>query len=85
MKVLVLFTGGTIGCLANDGWLGVNDAAKHVLLQPFLNRADVEFVTLSPYSILSENLSCNELNFLQQTLAEQLQKNYDGIIVFCII
>ncbi|MBR2407304.1 MAG: asparaginase [Clostridia bacterium] len=83
MKILVVFTGGTIGTCVKDGWLGVDDAARYVLLNQYRRKhKDVTFVTCSPYSVLSENLSFTELNLLQNELREQLSKEqYDGVII----
>lgn len=82
MKILVLFTGGTIGSRANKDWVSVDSAANYILLKHFEQyQKEVEFVTASPYSILSENLSAGALNLLQAELTRQLAKDYDGIIV----
>ncbi len=82
VKILVLFTGGTIGSRANKDWVSVDSAANYILLKHFEQyQKEVEFVTASPYSILSENLSAGALNLLQAELTRQLAKDYDGIIV----
>lgn len=82
MKILVLFTGGTIGSRANRDWVSVDSAANYILLEHFKHyQNEIEFVTASPYSILSENLSAKALNLLQAELAVRLEADYDGIIV----
>lgn len=82
MKILVIFTGGTIGSSVSDGWIAPSDDMKYLLLSEFRKKsdADVEFKTITPYTILSENLSAENLNMLIKTVRENM-KGYDGIIV----
>ena len=82
MNILVIFTGGTIGCKAKRGFLSTDGSTRYALLSGFdAEKAGVEFSVSKPYSVLSENLSANELNMLQQELKENLGKGYDGIII----
>lgn len=81
MKILVIFTGGTIGTTIKDGWADIDNNAKYVLLDSYDNKHEVEFVTTSPYSTLSENLSAKHLNLLQKEIGDNLTKDFDGIIV----
>ena len=62
MKILIIFTGGTIGTSTKDGWTDIEASTKYVLLDSYNNKDNIEFVTASPYSTLSENLSANHLN-----------------------
>ena len=80
MKILVIFTGGTIGSLLKDGWISTDATANYMLLERYNNGEDV-FDTVRPYSILSENLSASQLNCLQEEIAKNLNSDYDGIIV----
>ena len=83
MKILVIFTGGTIGSVLNDGWIAPDKQTKRELIRHYeeTHGDSVEFVTSEPYSILSENLTANELNVLVKTVYESANKDYDGIIV----
>ena len=81
MKIAVIFTGGTIGSCVKGDFIGVDDKMKYALLKNYDNDNGIIFETSSPYSILSENLSANELNLLQKEIDEKLAKNFDGIIV----
>lgn len=81
MKILVIFTGGTIGTSIKNGWADIDNNAKYVLLDSYNNKHKIEFVTASPYSTLSENLSAKHLNFLQKEIGDNLTKDFDGIIV----
>ena len=83
MKILVIFTGGTIGSLLSNGWISPDGQTKRELIRRYEeeNGKSVEFVTVAPYSILSENLSANELNILVKTVCGSIDGGYDGIIV----
>ena len=83
MKILVIFTGGTIGSVVGDKWISVSADTKYKLIEDYKknNPADIDFDTDSPYYILSENLSAKELTLLYSCIKENLLKNYDGIIV----
>ena len=83
MKILVIFTGGTIGSVIDDNWISVNDSVKYKLIDGYKqkNQDEIEFVTVSPYYILSENLSAKELTLLYNCINENLELDYDGIIV----
>ncbi len=81
MKILVIFTGGTIGTSIKDGWADIDANTKYVLLDSYDNKDKIEFVTSSPYSTLSENLSAKHLNMLQKEIGDNLKKDFDGIIV----
>ena len=53
MKILVIFTGGTIGSTVNENWISLNDNTKYTLIENYKKiDSSVEFDVLSPYSIL---------------------------------
>lgn len=81
MKISVIFTGGTIGSSIKKGWADVDSATHYALLKSYEDNKEIEFVTSSPFSMLSENLSADELNLLQKEIENNLGKGYDGIIV----
>ena len=84
MKILVIFTGGTIGSVVKDDWILNDEKTNFVLLNNYrdiTNDALTEFDVCTPYNILSENLSARELNLLGSCLEEKLKLSYDGIIV----
>ena len=82
MKILVIFTGGTIGSAVSDGWISPSADMKYLLLEKYreITGDDTEFSTLNPYTILSENLSSENLNSLIETVSSNIDF-YDGIIV----
>ncbi len=83
MKILVIFTGGTIGSTLSDGWISPDADKKYQLIAKFreVSSSQAEFDSLTPYTILSENLSSRELNLLIDCVRENLSRDYDGIIV----
>ncbi len=82
MKILVVFTGGTIGSTVSDGWIAPTDEMKYLLIKKYreITGDDTEFATLNPYTILSENLSSEHLNILTDAVVSNIAL-YDGIIV----
>ncbi len=82
MNILVIFTGGTIGTIEKKGYLSTDESTRYTLLNNYRNIGeDITFTTSSPYTILSENLSSNEINLLQKEISAKLAGGYDGIIV----
>lgn len=83
MKILVIFTGGTIGSKMQDGWISPNGETKSLLINTYKQNSndDIQFETITPYEILSENLSATHLTNLINCLFDNIQSGYDGIIV----
>lgn len=83
MKILVIFTGGTIGSRLQSGWISPDRATKYALVENYQKECgeDVEFICTEPYFVLSENLSAKEINTLIYCVCDNLSKDYDGIIV----
>lgn len=81
-KILVIFTGGTIACVEKGGTLDTDETQKFKVLKDYvaLFGDKVNFECVSPYTILSENLSAKNLMSLKQTVLKNLE-NYDGIII----
>ena len=83
MKILVIFTGGTIGSSEGRKWISLDKSTSFTLLENYKkeNGLDVDFEVETPYSILSENLSSEELTSLCKLVGERAKGEYDGIIV----
>ncbi len=83
MKILVIFTGGTIGSVSGRKWISLDDSTNYTLIENYKKDGDdgVKFDVVSPYSILSENLSAEEITLLCEEVRKGVKKNYDGIIV----
>ena len=82
MKILVVFTGGTIGSAVSDGWIAPSDDMKYLLISKFREKTgdNIHFDAISPYTVLSENLSSEHLNKLAQCVRDNIN-GYDGVIV----
>lgn len=83
MKILVVFTGGTIGSRVQNGWIAPDRNTKYSLVENYKKECgdDVEFVCTEPYFVLSENLSAKEINTLIGCVCDNINKDYDGIII----
>ena len=82
MKILVIFTGGTIGSAVEDGFIAPGEN-KYRLIDMYRAKYgdDVIFETDNPFTILSENVTGDTLNALLYFVRAGLKKDYDGIIV----
>ena len=83
MKILVIFTGGTIGSTVSDGWITPDDSTRYTLINIYKQKYgdEVVFVTRAPYTILSENLSASTLMALVHEVHSAVEEQFDGIIV----
>ena len=83
MKILVIFTGGTIGSTTQNGWISTDTATKYTLIEGYKKACptDTVFDTAEPYFLLSENLSAKNINMLISAIEQGLSDSYDGIIV----
>ena len=84
-KILVVLTGGTIGSTCSDGVRGIVGDSPYILIREFRQKypdySDCEFEVINPYSILSENLTCEVWTLLYQALNQVHTSAYDGIII----
>lgn len=78
MKILVVATGGTIGSVRN-GTIGLDKNNLKIL--DFCRRDNVDYVGVSPYSVLSENISIEHWRKLIAYLGSVDYDAYDGVIV----
>ena len=86
MRILVAFTGGTIGCAPPDkeGMLAVQKAEEpkgYFLISSYDNPYKVEFDTIEPLNILSENMTVSDWNILLKSFKKIDFSTYDGIII----
>lgn len=82
MKILIIFTGGTIGSCVKNGSISTDESTKYALIEKYESEhGKADFDIAAPYTVLSENLSANELNLLQAEIIRNLDKGYGGIIV----
>lgn len=92
MKILVIFTGGTIGSQAGGEYIALDGKNPYKLIQMYRERypqagnngdnktEDVEFYTDTPYTVLSENMDCAMYFRLARAVRRSVD-SYDGIIV----
>jgi L-asparaginase len=83
-KILVVFTGGTIGSSVNNGVIDTDEKTSFLLLAQFKQRysqVNVTFTTIQPYQILSENLVPKVWSTLITAIENENPQNYDGIII----
>lgn len=83
MKILVIFTGGTIGSTVQGDYISVDSKKPYRLIEEYNKRFknDIEFDTVEPFSILSENSTGESLKKLIDCVNKYKQSDYDGIII----
>lgn len=83
MKILFVFTGGTIGSIARDGIIGTDGSRPRVLLEAYERAFGLSFAydIVEPYTALSENNTGDTLRALCACVAAHKGKGYDGIVV----
>lgn len=83
MKILVVFTGGTIGSSITGGYISTDRKKQNWLIEKYrsMYHEDVDFQTVEAYAILSENLTGCTVTNLVRCLTGNLAQDYDGCIV----
>lgn len=84
-KILLIFTGGTIGSKTSGGITNVDDTAKYRLIEKYYEKYgdNAEFECIAPLNILSENLALSHWQTLYDAVCEKLGDNsgFSGIII----
>lgn len=81
MRILVIFTGGTIGSTVQGEFIATDKNKKYKILESIPNdNGEVSFDVLEPYTILSENLKGDNITILTNSIRKNCF-DYDGIIV----
>ena len=83
MKILFIFTGGTIGSTERSGIREADFEKPYAILGAYRERygLDFEYDTEEPYCELSENLTGEHINKLACAVTRAAGSGYDGIIV----
>lgn len=87
MKILLIFTGGTIGSTENGGFISPDEKKVYKLVSMYKERAEknkdsnVLFDIITPYQELSENINCENLRLLACCLKNIQKDKYNGIII----
>ena len=81
MKILFVFTGGTIGSAYNGDIISLNAKMPYALIDEYSKKypIDFDFDVISPYSVLSENNTGLEISSLINTIAQA--NGFDGIVI----
>ena len=82
MKLLFIFTGGTIGSTQSGDTISVDAKKPYLLCEKYAEQHPVDFTydTLEPFSELSENFSGAHIAALLDAVVANT-KGYDGIVV----
>lgn len=83
MRILFVFTGGTIGSTLQGDLIQTDAGKPYALLKAYRCTYDIDFAhdTAAPFSMLSENSTGTHLRLLCEYVAQQLNKGYDGIVI----
>ena len=83
MKLLFIFTGGTIGSTLNNGFISTDQKKSYKLLELYRKQyaSDFEYDVTEPYIELSENNTGNTVKALCRCVLENVGRSYDGIII----
>lgn len=85
MKILTVFTGGTIGSEITNSIINVKNAERFELIDLFLRKYrqydGIDFIAEKPANFLSENLTFSKINNIINYLYSVDLSAYDGIIV----
>lgn len=84
MKILFVFTGGTIGSTLQAGNVISPDSKKsYTIIEAYSKKfpIDFEYDMLEPYTELSENNTGANLKLLSECILSKLGCGYDGIVV----
>ena len=82
-KILLVLTGGTIGSMLHDGIISADSSVCRVqkLYEKSCPDNNINFVTVNPFTILSENLETLHWEKLIHFILSFDIKDYDGIII----
>ncbi|MCC3377443.1 asparaginase [Cohnella sp. REN36] len=83
-KILVVFTGGTIGSRKGDRGIDVDAAGSYFLIEQYAGSAgkrEVAFEAIQPYNLLSENLIPEDWAQLTAEIRAASPESYAGVIV----
>ncbi len=83
MRILFVFTGGTIGSTRSNDTIATDSKKPYMLLEKYGEKysTDFSYDTIEPFTELSENFSGRHISSLLELISERINGNYDGIIV----
>lgn len=82
-KILAVYTGGTIGSAQEGNTVDVLKSGSCHLLEYYRREygEDIQFETVQPLNILSENIGFDQWNTLCNTLLSLPLSEYDGMVI----
>ena len=93
MKILFVFTGGTIGSSAGSEYIGIDRDKPYKLIETYREKygIDFDYDTAEPVTLLSENSTGSSISSIVNAVSEKISQvdsskdpgtgSYDGIIV----
>ena len=83
MKILFVFTGGTIGSITREGIIATDGSRPRALLAAYERAFGIGFTyeCVEPYTVLSENNTGDTLRALCACVNKHKDRGYDGIVV----
>lgn len=83
MKILFVFTGGTIGSSLSSSVIRIDKNKSYKLIDAYEKKfgIDFDYDCICPYLSLSENNTGEHISLLCSCVKDNLDKGYDGIIV----
>lgn len=82
MKILTVFTGGTIGSTKSEGVISPDSENSYKLIEMYSKKdKKVEFTAVQPLNILSENMNGKFLTQLYKCISSYDLSEFDGVIV----
>ena len=83
MKLLFVFTGGTIGSTRHGDVISTDKSKSYKIIEEYEKRygIDFEYDTEEPYTELSENNTGEQIRKLCACVKSNINKDYDGIII----
>lgn len=82
-RICVIFTGGTIGSYVNGETVDLDSGSGSLLIEKYRERfgGTIEFETLRPINILSENMQPEDLETMADCIRGVDKSKFDGIII----
>lgn len=84
MKILLILTGGTIACKIENNTLNTTSDTAYDILKLYKEKnqdCNIEFTTVQPFTILSENYTADMYNKLIDFLYNCDFNGYNGVII----
>ena len=82
-KILVILTGGTIGCDIYQNIINISEKSCRELIDLYNEKHENDncFDVINPFISLSENINNQKIGIIMQKIKDNLCTGYDGIIV----